>query len=351
MSRMRKSLGPHTTAQRMPRYNHFASRRYVRLIKLLSEASEPKDLGYTWWSTTVGLVTDSMVGFKHDDDFVKLICETEIGIFRLRALGFPFSDWVPIMSLFDGLVKTTTSNLRRAASLLHLPVPSFLLNEKEERCDELRSNQAKYCHEQLAGLAERLKNGDPTPSQLGDMFRSLPEPLPYHEQYLFMTTLAGSGMAIGTTLNWLMGYLASHPELQHKAYNAIHKVYNGAVPDPHDTDRVEYLKAIAIEAGRYWTPIRMGFFRETCEDSCIDEHFLPKGTMVVYNSYQINRDPAAYDSPDQFIPERWMDNRQGRTDTTKPLDKIGVPHMGHGAGRRLCMGIPSKSPLFPSICY
>ncbi|RYP28677.1 hypothetical protein DL767_007110 [Monosporascus sp. MG133] len=119
--------------------------------------------------------------------------------------------------------------------------------------------------------------------------------------------------------------------------------------DPYDTDRMEYIKAIAIKAGRYWTPIRIGFFRKTGQDSRIDEHFLPKGTMVVYNSYQINRDPAAYNSPDQFIPERWMDGYQGRTDTTNVVDKIGVPHMGHGAGRRLCMGIPNQGmkTVFP----
>ncbi|KAJ3539297.1 hypothetical protein NM208_g5551 [Fusarium decemcellulare] len=350
VSRLRKTLGPHTTAQKLPRYNHFVSRRYHRLVKLLFEATaEPKDLGYTWWSTTVSLVTDSMVGFKHDEDFVKLICETEIGIFRLRGLGFPFSDWVPLLSLCDVVIKTVASNLRRAASLLRVPTPGFLLNEKEEKCNDLRSNQAKYCHQQLADLDERLKNGDATPSQLGDMFRSLPEPLPYREQYLLMTTLAGSGMAIGSTLNWLMGYLASHPELQDKAYNAIHTVYNGTVPDPHDTDRVEYLKAMAIEAGRYWTPIRLGFFRETHKDSQVDEHFLPKGTMVVYNSYQINRDPTAYDFPDKFIPERWMNGHQGRTDTTEVIDKIGVPHMGHGAGRRYCLGIPSVNKSFYGV--
>ncbi|KAM7192663.1 hypothetical protein V8F33_008274 [Rhypophila sp. PSN 637] len=45
----------------------------------------------------------------------------------------------------------------------------------------------------------------------------------------------------------------------------------------------------------------MGFFRETWEDSRIDDHF--------------------------------------RTDMTEAIDKIGVPHMGHGARRRLCMGV------------
>lgn len=72
-------------------YNYSLARRYLRLIKLSSEAEAPGS-GYTWWTTTVGLVTDFMVGFEHDNDFVKLLCQTKISIFRLRALGLPFSD-------------------------------------------------------------------------------------------------------------------------------------------------------------------------------------------------------------------------------------------------------------------
>lgn len=310
--------------------------------------SKPQDLGFTLWSTTIGLETDQLVGQTHEEDFVRLICDTEIGIFRLRALGYPFRDWVPFLEIWGLLADGVTSRLRSAVQFLGLKVPKFLLNATEERCNDLRTNQAKYCTKQLSGLVERIKNGDKTPSQLGDLFRALPERLPPFDEYLLITTLTGSGMAIGTTLNWLMGYLASHLELQDEAYNAIHKVYNGDVPDPHDTDRVEYIKALAIEAGRYWVPIRLGFFRATDCDSHVDDYFLPKGTTIVYNSFQINRDPAGYDQPDKFIPERWMNGHQGRTDTKVIDEKIGVPHLGHGAGRRYCLGVPSKSQIVPT---
>jgi hypothetical protein len=32
--------------------------------------------------------------------------------------------------------------------------------------------------------------------------------------------------------------------MQEKAYHAIQEVYHGAVPEPHDFDRVEYVKAL-----------------------------------------------------------------------------------------------------------
>ncbi|KAI9147458.1 Cytochrome P479 monooxygenase [Paramyrothecium foliicola] len=341
VSKLRKLLAPHTTAQRLPRFNHFVSRRYFRLIKLLaSTVAKPQDLGYYWWTTAVGLGTDQLVGKIHDDDFVKLIAETEIGIFRLRALGYPISDWIFLVQMFELVISTVTSVLRRLFKALAFPVPALLLNDAEEICNELRLNQAKYSRRQLAELAERISNGDRTPSQLGDLFRALPDQLPALEQYTLITTLSGSGMATGSTLSWLMGYLAAHSDLQERAYEAINEVYHGQVPDPHDTDRVEYLKALGLEASRYWVPIRLGFPRETNVDSQIDNCFVPKGTMVVYNSFQINRDPIGYDAPNDFIPERWMNGHQGRTDISGVAgDKIGVPHMAHGAGRRICYGV------------
>ncbi|KAF2677945.1 putative cytochrome P450 phenylacetate 2-hydroxylase, partial [Lentithecium fluviatile CBS 122367] len=348
---LRKMMAPHTSAQKLPKYNHFVFRRYLRLIKLLADSvSRPRDFGYCWWSTTVGLGTDQLVGHIHDDDFVKLICETEIGTFRLRTLGTPLHDWVPIVNIIEVLINIATAPLKRASALFRVSIPQFDFNAAEDRAEKLRFNQSKYCKKQLAKLVERISNGDTTPSQLGDLFRSLPNQLSDYDQYLLMTTLSGSGMATGTTLSWLTGYLASHPEIQDKAYQALCEVYSGEVPDPHDTDRVEYIKALGLEAGRYWTAVRLGFFRETHEDTKVDGYHIPKGTMVVYNSFQINRDPIGYDSPDQFIPERWMNGHTGRTDLIGASgDKIGVPHMGHGAGRRLCLGVPNVNKTLYGI--
>lgn len=33
-------------------------------------------------------------------------------------------------------------------------------------------------------------------------------------------------------------------QIQEKAYQAIHEVYHGAVPDPYDFNRIEYIKAL-----------------------------------------------------------------------------------------------------------
>ena len=65
--------------------------------------------------------------------------------------------------------------------------------------------------------------------------------------------------------------------------------------------------------------------------------------LVIMNLFAGNRDPTAFDRPDEFLPERWVDGRKGRTDLPgEGGDKLGVPHLTYGAGRRVCPGIDSK---------
>lgn len=61
------------------------------------------------------------------------------------------------------------------------------------------------------------------------------------------------------------------------------------------------------------------------------------------NLFQANRDPIAFDRPNKFLPERWLDGHKGRTDLlVEGGDKIGTPHLTYGAGRRVCPGIDGK---------
>ena len=121
-------------------------------------------------------------------------------------------------------------------------------------------------------------------------------------------------MAAGTILTWLTGKLTMSPEMQDKAYNALKAVYGVHFPDPLDIDRVEYIKALGIEL---WTSIRLGFSREAFKDPFIDGILVPEGTLVVYNSFQINRDPLIYGSPDAFRPERWIVDHTSCTNTSE----------------------------------
>lgn len=316
----------------------------------MAEASSrdtPCDLGYHLWTTTIGISADQLVGQSFDEATTRLIADVNIRILRQRSLGAPFHDYIPLVRFAERVISGISSPLLPLFRLLHISAWLESFTRPELHAEELRRIEVEYCQVLLRDLRQRLDSGDTTPSVLGDMFRRLSDPLTRKEELMFATTLAGSGMAAGTTLVWLMGKLAASPDMQERAISAIKDVYGDDVPDPFDTDAVEYIKALGMEAGRFWTSVRLGFPRETLEDAVVDGFVIPKGTLVIYNSYQINRDPERHDFPEEFKPERWMADHYGRTDMVGA--KKGVPHLTHGAGHRMCMGITSMHflPLNP----
>lgn len=324
-------------------YNRYVSQRYVRLVRHLEDITKAtssgggRDLGFILWTTAIGVSSDQLVGVVQDEDIVKLICETEIGLFRQRQIGNPLRDYVPMISWVERVIDAVTLCLSR----LRLPSPPSPLRTATRELDQLRDAQNYYCRQQLKELQAAMAEGDETPSILGDLFRGLAEPFDPQDQLKLARTLSGSLMAAGTTLVWLIGRLAGDSVMQETAYTAIREVYGEETPDPHNTDRIAYIKALGLEAGRLYCPIRLGFPRETYTDTVVDGAKIPAGTFVIYNSFQISRDPSVYDRPDEFVPERWLEGRYGRTDTKDGPEKIGVPHLAHGTGRRMCMGVPS----------
>ena len=100
---------------------------------------------------------------------------------------------------------------------------------------------------------------------------------------------------------------------------------------------------IIQEGSRIYTPVRLGFPRETLDGANHMGHAIPKDTLVIMNLFAGNRDANAFDQPEKFLPERWLDGRKGRTDLPhEGGDKLGVPHLTYGAGRRVCPVIDSK---------
>lgn len=112
----------------------------------------------------------------------------------------------------------------------------------------------------LGGLKERIENGDQTPSILGNILRqgllkdeevllasytgSKSPSSEYNLIHILTRYLVAAGVNLGYSLTWIIGYLASRPDLQQNGYEAIREVYNGEAPLPHEYDRVDYVKAL-----------------------------------------------------------------------------------------------------------
>ena len=52
------------------------------------------------------------------------------------------------------------------------------------------------------------------------------------------------------------------------------------------------------------------------EDDTYDEYHFPKGTVFFANAWSIHRDEKEYDTPDEFVPERFLQSKFGTRDSS-----------------------------------
>lgn len=73
-------------------------------------------------------------------------------------------------------------------------------------------------------------------------------------------------------------------------------------------------------------------------DDTYNGYVLPKDTVLIQNTYLILRDPAFFDAPDDFVPERYMAHPAGLKPDVVPGPYNRSISFVFGAGRRACPG-------------
>uniref|UniRef100_A0ACD5Z5Q8 Uncharacterized protein n=1 Tax=Avena sativa TaxID=4498 RepID=A0ACD5Z5Q8_AVESA len=144
---------------------------------------------------------------------------------------------------------------------------------------------------------------------------------------------AGSETA-ATTLQWAMAELIRNPRVMRKAQDEVrqHFAGQGKVTEAGLAD-LHYLRAVIKETLRMRPPAPL-LLPRVCGSPCQVLGFdVPEGAMVIVNAWAIGMDPAHWDAPEEFAPERF--ERDGGRDF-KGADFEFVPF---GAGRRICPGM------------
>ncbi|KAG7565514.1 Cytochrome P450 [Arabidopsis suecica] len=136
------------------------------------------------------------------------------------------------------------------------------------------------------------------------------------------------------TMIWTMTELSRHPRVMKKLQEEIRATLgpNKEKITEEDLEKVEYLKLVIEEAFRLHPPAPLLLPRLTMSDIKIQGYNIPKNTMIQVNTYTIGRDPKTWTEPDEFIPERFVDN---------PIEYKGQHFelLPFGAGRRICPGM------------
>jgi len=94
----------------------------------------------------------------------------------------------------------------------------------------------------------------------------------------------------------------------------------------------------------------LGLPRRTVESDWYEGYYIPKGALVIYNTWAMNRDPILFPDYDEFRPDRFLDS-SGQIDQTPP-DTLSMGHVTYGFGKRICLGMNmANQSLFIDIAY
>ncbi|KAL0958976.1 hypothetical protein HGRIS_014289 [Hohenbuehelia grisea] len=148
--------------------------------------------------------------------------------------------------------------------------------------------------------------------------------------------IAYAGGADTSTISVQMFFLAMamHPEVQKKAQAEIDRVVGcKSLPDFAERKALPYVNAVIKEVVR-WQPASPLAIAHSCSaDDEYDGFFIPKGSIIVGNSWAILHDPDVYPCPELFRPERFL-TEDGRLDPG-----VQDPYVAaFGYGRRICPG-------------
>ncbi|KAJ0969467.1 hypothetical protein J5N97_022344 [Dioscorea zingiberensis] len=134
-------------------------------------------------------------------------------------------------------------------------------------------------------------------------------------------------------LEWGMAELIRNPNIMKKLQDEVKRIASGkSMVNEHDLGEMHYLKAVIKEILRLHPPGPLLLPRESMDSCQLEGYEIPNKTRVIINFWAIARDPKVWEKPNEFIPERFLNN---------PIDFKGqnYEYIPFGSGRRICPGM------------
>jgi len=144
--------------------------------------------------------------------------------------------------------------------------------------------------------------------------------------------IAGGTESSAVTVEWAISELLKKPEVIAKATEELDRVIGRSRwVTEKDIPQLPYVDAIVKETMRLHPVAPLLVPRLAREDATVAGYDIPAGTRVLVSVWSIGRDPALWDAPEEFMPERFLGSK---------LDVKGQDYelLPFGSGRRMCPG-------------
>ncbi|XP_074603939.1 cytochrome P450 307a1-like [Brevipalpus obovatus] len=135
-----------------------------------------------------------------------------------------------------------------------------------------------------------------------------------------------------------LGYLSLNKKYQEKIFQEIQRIKLKSASDLvslEEARELVHVKAALLETARLMSPPQVP--RIATQDFTIKGFLIPKGATILINDYSFNYSPRMWESPESFMPERFI--ASGVEDGSAIPRIRKPPHfMPYGLGRRYCPG-------------
>ncbi|CAN0905542.1 Cytochrome P450 81Q32 [Linum grandiflorum] len=247
---------------------------------------------------------DSEVELEEARRFKEIVRET----FELSG-ATNIGDFVPMMSWF-GL----NNKMVKRLEVLQLKRDGFMQKLIEER-RSMTSAAAEQSRTMTDVLLE-LQQGDPT-YYTDDIIRGL-----------MQVMLSAGTDTSAATMEWTLSLLLNNPHTiaRAKAEMATN-VGHTKLLEESDLPNLPYLAGIVKESMRMYPVAPLLVPHESSDECTIGGFHVPRGTMLLVNTWAIHHDPKLWQDPENFCPERFLTEEGGQ-----------YTWMSFGTGRRRCPG-------------
>ncbi|GFR82684.1 cytochrome P450 3A24 [Elysia marginata] len=133
-----------------------------------------------------------------------------------------------------------------------------------------------------------------------------------------------------TTFQFMLYFLAKHPNIQEKAYREIRQVVKSEEPTHKELAELGYVEQVINETLRLYPPVPH-ITRNALETRTYGNITIPVGSTVLVPIRDVHRDPKVYPDPETFDPDRFSEANKATRDP--------MSFMPFGWGPRLCIGM------------
>ncbi|HEY0512207.1 MAG TPA: cytochrome P450 [Thermoanaerobaculia bacterium] len=293
----------------------FAHRRVASLVPLMADvveqrlagweaaslAGRPINMGKEMMSLTLRIITKTMFSLSITDGQLTEMARafnTALHHMTLRMFTFFLPEWAPLKG---------RQGCREAVATLEAMTYRTLRERRESGQDP----------DDL--LAMLLSARDEAGRGMSD--------LEIRDEV--MTTLFGGYEATADALTWAWYLLDQHPDVDARMREEVAAVTGGRTPTFEDLPRLTYTAQVAEETMRLFPPF--WFYTRTAHgDDEIGGHRVPAGALVLLCPYATHRNPAYWEEPAAFRPERFAPERAA--------DRPRNAYFPFGTGQRMCIG-------------